>query len=1398
MTDSAARPEVPRGLWADVGRLTVHLGAQPGLRAAAMAHLLRGSRSDETAPSQMSAWDEVEAAAFALQQRGHPQRAEQTRQAQRQLRSLASAQAGEAGEAGEVGEAVVLRLLARLARVPRRSEAELLRSDDLWPWTSTLGAPELVPAPAATPRTEDRPFYDPASVHSLARPYPVAVVPPLTSQPRLDPLSRPYGRPEPADRLFETPGAGLTFFHFRAEAAPLTRVPPLALSLDPRGQRPLRLPRPGSARVLSARGGRAGSPSDDGYDSLSEGPPDPSAVWDHVLGADGGGRRTWETGGRAQAEPERPYLSQLGPAAVHPAWLWAMANLQLVHPKVSIPPLHIVSEAQLRSDIGYLMIGIESQTFEFVVDPARFQIRAAGLTIHGLTPEAVASACRDVLTSGSLCRRLEQLTQPSSSPLGPHVSPGIGLIFEGFRRGIGQYLQGYRNTVLNLVRRQRRFLELAGALRPLSVQIQFLGRLCQLDDTATDTLPMGIQLLCYLFDRTLHINTKDLYFVLVSLLKQSAQPYFRFLEQWIFHGVCHDEFSEFGIVANAPLMASRSRIFWTNGHTVAEMPLDSSICGGGNFISHIQQQVYVCGKSMNLLKLCSPNHHLCSPMVRDQPAIQLLVTPIEQSTLKKRCGVYIETMREIAKEKTLSLQKQEELELAAQKELLQVARRRRKEKLDKISEHRKSILEAEDRRKRLAFEQLKGQMLEERRRKVAEKELKREQDRKWTDLALKREEEDVEREKRIRAEQEAMFQMRLEEATRRDVRNDWRTRRMELKSHRILFWRKENKKTQIELKRVAEEEAQKAQEATTASWKRINIKEDEQRNIILVLEDEESNVSTEIIGNISEFSDEMQKSLLTQEFNSLPLWVREKCLTNLRGHEAEDSLNANSNSAFTRRTNLNASGKRKRPDSFLESIEKKMELDDTISPLVTFRQPKHPSNESQPYISLSSALSKDDPNGNFAKPLELSMIDGRKRPTSKSIEEILYPSRFKSSSDQGPITPSRTQFDIEANLKVRPYPKVFPHLGDREVQIFTAYLKTEPDQKQIDPQAFTPLSMLMENSILIPLRAQVKVVNESILNYMLVEAKLMDELKALRNYILLHDGEFAQHLARSIFTEVSEAKSASEILNPVTLNRIVENSLMASNSGKSDAMAQNVGFTFDDYNEAKDILDCIKLGYRTSWPTNIILTPETINMYGDVFKFLLQLRKAAWGLEQVFFDLKHLRGLEHCSQIRQIHLMRHEMLNFVTITQDYVTTQVLDVSWEEFGNSIRDQVKSMDSLHEAHMKYLNKILFRCILNKKAKPVQKIIIDIFNIVVKFSLLLTSQSWILEGGEAKHPAYLQVQEAYRVFQEYSKFLYTVVQKLAVRGYEHHLYDLLLCLNFNSYYDRKNNANSSQILT
>ena len=116
---------------------------------------------------------------------------------------------------------------------------------------------------------------------------------------------------------------------------------------------------------------------------------------------------------------------------------------------------------------------------------------------------------------------------------------------------------------------------------------------------------------------------------------------FRFLERWIFRGVHHDDFSEFGLHSNPRCFSARTRLYWSSAYTVADPSatssflLDGSVCGGGSFLGEIQQQVYVCGKTVNLLRLCQPRHHLCAAMVDRQPVIKLLVSPIEVTKCKK-------------------------------------------------------------------------------------------------------------------------------------------------------------------------------------------------------------------------------------------------------------------------------------------------------------------------------------------------------------------------------------------------------------------------------------------------------------------------------------------------------------------------------------------------------------------------------------------------------------------------------------------------------------------------------------------------------------------------------------------------------------------------------------------
>lgn len=114
---------------------------------------------------------------------------------------------------------------------------------------------------------------------------------------------------------------------------------------------------------------------------------------------------------------------------------------------------------------------------------------------------------------------------------------------------------------------------------------------------------------------------------------------------------------------------------------------------------------------------------------------------------------------------------------------------------------------------------------------------------------------------------------------------------------------------------------------------------------------------------------------------------------------------------------------------------------------------------------------------------------------------------------------------------------------------------------------------------------------------------------------------------------------------------------------------------------------------------------------------------------------------------------------------------------------------------------------RGLLTEKAAPVMNIIHSTFSLVLKFRSQLIAQPW--RGPE--HPNFALLQQSYSTFKYYSHFLFKgdpplgpgrarrggggaelltdalppVVSKLVNRGYQPHLEDFLLRINFNSYY-------------
>ncbi|XP_036167152.1 gamma-tubulin complex component 6 isoform X6 [Myotis myotis] len=349
------------------------------------------------------------------------------------------------------------------------------------------------------------------------------------------------------------------------------------------------------------------------------------------------------------------------------------------------------------------------------------------------------------------------------------------------------------------------------------------------------------------------------------------------------------------------------------------------------------------------------------------------------------------------------------------------------------------------------------------------------------------------------------------------------------------------------------------------------------------------------------------------------------------------------------------------------------------------------------------------------------------------------------------------------------------------------------DETAVQLSELLPLPVLMEHSVTAPLAAHVSLVNKAAVDYFFVELRLEAHFEALRHFLLMEDGEFAQSLSDLLFEKLGAGQTPGELLNPLVLNAVLRKALQYSLHGDSP-LAANLSFALKFLPEAfvpnaPDVLSCLELRYKVDWPLNIVITESCLSRYSGIFSFLLQLKLMMWTLKDVCFHLKRTALVSPAAgsvQFRQLQLFKHEMQHFVKVIQGYIANQILHVTWCEFRARLAT-VGDLEEIQRAHAEYLHKAVFRGLLTEKAAPVMNIIHSVFSLVLKFRSQLISQPWGPAGGPhgAEHPNFALMQQSYNTFKYYSHFLFKVVTKLVNRGYQPHLEDFLLRINFNSYY-------------
>ncbi|XP_041652374.1 gamma-tubulin complex component 6 isoform X2 [Cheilinus undulatus] len=543
---------------------------------------------------------------------------------------------------------------------------------------------------------------------------------------------------------------------------------------------------------------------DEGFQSASNLTPDsqsePSSVpdfdiWEALRTFEPGKRRCWESVGCPPGKRESLYLTEGGREVFDQLYRLWEGEMRVVSTGTPSPllPLPLDSQTQLVSDLLNVLIGVASTTFP-LNQSVQFDVRP-GVCVSGASAESVSRLLGELAQYGTYYLRLSRFSLQSADKK--------GLVFQAFTGGLRKYLHYYRACVLSTPPTLS-LLTIGFLFRKVGRQLRYLSELCCVDGplgAGQATFPVGVKLLSYLYNEAQNNCSNENYPVLLSLLKSSCEPYTRFVSDWVYSGVFRDVYGEFMIQVNEEFLGFRDKHFWVQGYTLISKDVEDCV---PIFLRHIANDVYVCGKTINLLKICCPQHYICwSELPVPRIAVTFSLQEVEE--IEKDCAVYRGRMERIAKHSATSREEQALRAEQARQELINQVRESAAKTLESIRGRQVSQRLAEEAKKRERFEELKQHL---------------EQEQEWRSVAKKKQEEDDfsfarevrDREKRLQALEEqleqrarkeliAQYSRLSEEAARRERRAMWRVQRMRLEEARAQFFMQDRQQTQAMLQK---------------------------------------------------------------------------------------------------------------------------------------------------------------------------------------------------------------------------------------------------------------------------------------------------------------------------------------------------------------------------------------------------------------------------------------------------------------------------------------------------------------------------------------------------------------------------------------------------------------------
>ncbi|KAG8914314.1 Microtubule-nucleating Tub4p (gamma-tubulin) complex component, partial [Tulasnella sp. 408] len=207
--------------------------------------------------------------------------------------------------------------------------------------------------------------------------------------------------------------------------------------------------------------------------------------------------------------------------------------------------------------------------------------------------------------------------------------------------------------------------------------------------------------------------------------------------------------------------------------------------------------------------------------------------------------------------------------------------------------------------------------------------------------------------------------------------------------------------------------------------------------------------------------------------------------------------------------------------------------------------------------------------------------------------------------------------------------------------------------------------------------------------------KLMDHLLALKSYLLLGHGDFAEHLMETL--------APANNLQRHKLTSSLETAIRATNAQYDSVdVLRRLDARMLEFTHGEIGWDVFTLEYKVDSPVDTVLDPEAMRTYLRIFSHLWRMKRVDIALRNSWMKITsesksfaRVPGLG--ADWHQVRIAMSEMIFFIRQLQSYTHLVVIEGCWKELQEFLKKKEGDLDSLIQAHRAYLERMETRSML-----------------------------------------------------------------------------------------------------